>query len=328
MNITDCAVSARNASIELAGSPIEVRNRGLEAMAKALRAHADEIIDANKQDLANAEAEGITGAVLKRLVFDEGKLQGVIDGLYSLIELPDPLSRVMTDTMLAEGLRLTRYSCPIGVIGTIFESRPDALVQIASLCLKSGNAVLLKGGREALMTNKALAGVLSKATEEAGVPGGWIQLLTTREDVGEMLKLSEYIDLIIPRGSNSFVKYIQQNTTIPVMGHSAGICHIYLDKEADVQMAATVAVDAKTQYVSACNTVETILVHEEAAAALLPAVCTALADAGVELRGCPRTLEIVPGMIPAVDEDWDTEYLDYIVSIKVVASIDEAIAHI
>lgn len=328
MNIAELAIAARNASIDLAATSLEERNRGLEAMAEALRTNAAEIIAANRKDLENAEAEGITGAVLKRLVFDEAKLQGVIDGLHSLTALPDPLGKVMTDTMLAEGLRLTRYSCPIGVIGTIFESRPDALVQISSLCLKSGNAVLLKGGREALMTNRALTAAISAATAAAGLPANWILLLETREDVSEMLKLSDCIDLIIPRGSNAFVKHIQQNTTIPVMGHSAGICHIYIDKEADANMAATVALDAKTQYVSACNAVETILVHKDAAAALLPAICNTLRSSKVEIRGCARTMDIVPELIPATDEDWDTEYLDYIVSIKIVDSIGEAIAHI
>lgn len=328
MNISELAIAARNASIRLAASSIELRNNALTAMADALLRNADVIISANKQDLANAEAEGLTGAVLKRLVFDQAKLQGVVDGLHSLAALPDPLGKVMTDTMLADGLRLTRYSCPIGVIGTIFESRPDALVQISSLCLKSGNAVLLKGGREALMTNRALTAAIAAATAEAGLPADWIQLLETREDVGEMLKLSDCIDLIIPRGSNAFVKHIQQNTTIPVMGHSAGICHIYMDKAADADMAATVAVDAKTQYVSACNAVETILVHQAAAAELLPAICRALSDSKVEIRGCERSRAIVPELLPATDEDWDTEYLDYIVSIKVVDSMDEAIIHI
>ena len=264
----------------------------------------------------------------KRLVFDEKKLRGVVDGLEALASLPDPLGRVLTRTELAEGLHLRRVTCPIGVIGIIFEARPDALVQISSLCLKSGNAVLLKGGKEALHTNRILAEVIRNATEAVGLPGDWIQLLETREEVNGMLRLNEYIDLIVPRGSNSFVKYIMENTTIPVLGHSAGLCHLFLDASANLEKAVAIAVDAKTQAPATCNTVETLLVHKDAASRLLPAVCDALRNAGVELRGDEMSRSIVTWMKPVTEEDWSTEYLALILSVKVVDDLAVAIAHI
>ena len=214
------------------------------------------------------------------------------------------------------------------MIGIIFEARPDALVQISSLCLKSGNAVLLKGGREALHTNRILAEVIRNATEAVGLPGDWIQLLETREEVNGMLRLNEYIDLIVPRGSNSFVKYIMENTTIPVLGHSAGLCHLFLDASANLEKAVAIAVDAKTQAPATCNTVETLLVHKDAASRLLPAVCDALRNAGVELRGDEMSRSIVTWMKPATEEDWSTEYLALILSVKVVDDLAAAIAHI
>lgn len=326
MSTIDLARAAKSASIPLSDTTLEDRNRGLLAMAEALVAHKEEILAANGQDMARADE--LSEALRSRLAFGEKKIADVVAGLRALASLPDPLGRVMTRTELAEGLRLRRVSCPIGVIGIIFEARPDALVQISSLCLKSGNAVLLKGGSEALHTNRILAEVVREATVSVGLPGDWIQLLETREEVNGMLQLNDYIDLIVPRGSNSFVKYIMEHTTIPVLGHSAGICHLYLDAKADPGMAATIAVDAKTQAPATCNTIETLLVHRDAAPALLPVVCQALKNAGVELRGDEATRAIVPEMLPATEEDWSTEYLSLVLSIKVVADIQEAIEHI
>jgi glutamate-5-semialdehyde dehydrogenase len=209
----------------------------------------------------------------------------------------------------------------------IFESRPDALVQISTLCLKSGNGVLLKGGSEATHTNRALADVIVAASESAGIPVGWLQLLETREDVYQMLKMDESIDLLVPRGSNEFVKFIMDNSNIPVLGHADGICHVYVDKDADLTMAASIVVDAKCQYVAVCNAAETLLVHEAVAEAFLPMVQEALATHDVKLRGCPKTAAIVE-VKPASEEDWRTEYLDTILSVKLVGSTDEAIEHI
>ena len=322
----ELAKRAKAASTPLSDTSVELRNRALLAMAEALRVHSAEIGEANGRDLEASRDLG--DALQKRLVFDEKKLRGVVDGLEALASLPDPLGRVLTRTELAEGLHLRRVTCPIGVIGIIFEARPDALVQISSLCLKSGNAVLLKGGKEALHTNRILAEVIRNATEAVGLPGDWIQLLETREEVNGMLRLNEYIDLIVPRGSNSFVKYIMENTTIPVLGHSAGLCHLFLDASANLEKAVAIAVDAKTQAPATCNTVETLLVHKDAASRLLPAVCDALRNAGVELRGDEMSRSIVTWMKPATEEDWSTEYLALILSVKVVDDLAVAIAHI
>lgn len=322
----ELAKRAKAASTPLSDTSVELRNRALLAMSEALRVHSAEIGEANGRDLEASRDLG--DALQKRLVFDEKKLRGVVDGLEALASLPDPLGRVLTRTELAEGLHLRRVSCPIGVIGIIFEARPDALVQISSLCLKSGNAVLLKGGKEALHTNRILAEVIRNATEAVGLPGDWIQLLETREEVNGMLRLNEYIDLIVPRGSNSFVKYIMENTTIPVLGHSAGLCHLFLDASANLEKAVAIAVDAKTQAPATCNTVETLLVHKDAASRLLPAVCDALRNAGVELRGDEMSRSIVTWMKPATEEDWSTEYLALILSVKVVDDLAAAIAHI
>lgn len=322
----ELAKRAKAASTPLSDTSVELRNRALLAMAEALRVHSAEIGEANRRDLEASRDLG--DALQKRLVFDEKKLRGVVDGLEALASLPDPLGRVLTRTELAEGLHLRRVTCPIGVIGIIFEARPDALVQISSLCLKSGNAVLLKGGKEALHTNRILAEVIRNATEAVGLPGDWIQLLETREEVNGMLRLNEYIDLIVPRGSNSFVKYIMENTTIPVLGHSAGLCHLFLDASANLEKAVAIAVDAKTQAPATCNTVETLLVHKDAASRLLPAVCDALRNAGVELRGDEMSRSLVTWMKPATEEDWSTEYLALILSVKVVDDLPAAIAHI
>ena len=220
-----------------------------------------------------------------------------------------------------------RVTSPIGVIGVIFESRPDAFVQIATLCLKSGNAILLKGGREALETNRILYEVISEASEKAGVPHGWIQNMESRDEVTEMLALSDCIDLIIPRGSNEFVKYIMDHSNIPVMGHSDGICHLYIDGDADLEKALAIAVDSKTQYIAACNTMETLLVHRDVASRLLPEVFSALQNKGVEVRGDEAVRNIVPTET-ATEEDFKTEYLDLILSIKVVDHLQDAIDHI
>ena len=325
----ETARAARQASFALAASPAAVRNGALLAVADALEARRGEIFAANRLDLSDA-AE-LAAPVKKRLRFDEAKLTDVLSGLRALAAMEDPIGHEQLRTELADGLVLSRVSCPIGVVGVIFESRPDALVQIAGLCMKSGNAVLLKGGREALHTNAALYAVLKAASEAAGLPAGWAGLLTTREDVGEMLRLDEEIDLIIPRGSNAFVRYIMDNTRIPVLGHSDGVCHLYLHEDADPDMAARVVVDAKTQYPAACNAVETLLVHEKAGAALAAAAKT-LHAAGVRIRADAPAQAVLAGAgVPceaATEADWRTEYRDLTISVRTVASLAEAIAHI
>ena len=330
MSTQAIAKRAKEASFALAASDSAVRNGALNAVADALEAAREAIFAANAKDIEAAKAEGLAAPALKRLRFDESKLADVCAGLRALAQMDDPIGCEQLRTELADGLVLSRVACPIGVIGVIFESRPDALVQIAGLCLKSGNAVLLKGGREALHSKTALFDVLKAASEAAGVPEGWAGLLTTREEVGQMLKMDDDIDLIIPRGSNAFVRYIMDNSRIPVLGHSDGVCHVYLDAACDAQMAARVTVDAKIQYPAACNAAETLLVHKDAAATALPMTAAALHTAGVKLIADARAQALIPGIpcTAATDDDWTAEYLDHVIAIRIVDSIGEAIAHI
>lgn len=327
MSISEMAAEAKAASIQLAAVRTEMKNAALEAIANTLRQRCDQITAVNEVDMKAAKKNRLAGPLLKRLKFDEGKIEDVCAGVEDLIKLADPVGDIITATELDEGLNLYQVSCPIGVIGVVFESRPDALVQISSLCLKSGNSVLLKGGSEAERTNNILSKIICEVSEKAGIPAGWLQFLHTREDVAEMLALDEYIDLIIPRGSNDFVRYIMDNTNIPVLGHADGICHVYIDGEADLEMAVKIAVDSKCQYVAVCNAAETMLVDERIAAEFLPKVKEALDKHNVELRGCEKTAKIIE-VKAAKEEDWSTEYLDYILSIKVVAGLDDAIEHI
>jgi len=327
MEITAIARQAQEACRQLAAAKSDAKNRALAAIARALETRRDEIVAANRHDLARAETENLAAPLLKRLRFDEAKITEAVEGIHSLVALPDPVGATLSATELDQGLELYKVSCPIGVIGVIFESRPDALVQISCLCLKSGNAVLLKGGSEAAATNRILAETISAASVAAGMPAGWLALLETRADVAAILGLDEDIDLIIPRGSNEFVRHIMDNTAIPVLGHADGICHVYIDRYAELDMAVRIAVDSKTQYVAVCNAAETILVHQAVAAGLLPGLKTALEARGVEIRGCARTRALID-VAAAVEQDWRTEYLDLIVSVGVVNDLDAAIAHI
>jgi len=327
MKIPEIAAAAKAASIQLAAVKTDIKNNTLAEIAQALKQRSDEIVTANEQDLAAAEKNNLSAPLLKRLKFDESKIADVCTGIESLIKLDDPVGRTIFATELDKGLELYKVSCPIGVIGVIFESRPDALVQISTLCLKSGNAVLLKGGSEAQHTNSILADIICQASQKANLPDSWLQLLHTRQDVSEMLAMDKYIDLIIPRGSNQFVRYIMDNTNIPVLGHAEGICHVYIDSDADLDMAVNIAVDSKCQYVAVCNAAETMLVHSEIAEAFLPKAKAALEQRGVELRGCEKTISIID-VKPATEKNWTTEYLDYILSVKVVDNLDEAIEHI
>ncbi|NPV93507.1 MAG: glutamate-5-semialdehyde dehydrogenase [Firmicutes bacterium] len=326
MSIEELARQAKEAAIKLAGADTALKNRALAQIAEELTAAKAEIIRANQEDLKRSQEEDLPEPLMKRLKFDEAKIKDVVDGIKSLIQLEDPIGRTLLSTELDEGLELFKVTCPIGLIGVIFESRPDALVQISTLCLKSGNGVILKGGSEARETNRILAEVITRATGKAGIPAHWLALLDTRSEVIEMLKLDQYIDLVVPRGSNEFVRYIMDQSRIPVMGHADGICHCYVDEDADIEMAVRVVIDSKTQYVAVCNAAETLLVHQKIAPAFLPALREALGDR-VELIGCARTGEVIP-VVPASEEDWKTEYLDYRLSVRVVAGLDEAIDHI
>ncbi len=327
MNIKESAASAKKASIAIANCSTDLKNKALIEISNALLKRKNDIINANKKDIERSSKENLSDPLLKRLKFDESKINDVVSGIESLINLPDPVGKTLAATELDKGLELYKISCPIGVTGVIFESRPDALVQISTLCLKSGNAALLKGGREALNTNRILFEIIKTASEAVGIPEGWLHLIETREDVNEMLSLDKYIDLIIPRGSNEFVQYIMKNSNIPVMGHADGICHCYVDAEADLDMAVNVVVDSKTQYVSVCNATETLLVNENVAEKFLPLLKAELDKRNVELVGCNKTKKIISVEL-ASEEDWKTEYLDYKLSIKIVQSLEEAIDHI
>jgi len=327
MNIRQAAEAAKKASIRLASIGSETKNRALSEIAAGLQRHAGDIAEANRRDIQRAEADRLAPPLLKRLKFDARKIADACSGLQSLVRLQDPVGRVLRATQLDEGLELYQETCPIGVIGVIFESRPDALIQISALCLKSGNAVLLKGGSEAAETNRILADIVTRASVDAGIPEDWLALMETRTDVSEMLEMDNAIDLIIPRGSNAFVRHIMENTTVPVLGHADGICHVYVDARADQDMATRICVDSKCQYVAVCNAAETFLVHEAIAADFLPRLGAALAARGVEIRGCPKTAGIID-VKPATDEDWKTEYLDLTVSIRVVESLEAAVDHI
>ncbi len=321
------ADASRQAALLLAAASLEARNAALLAMAHRLTERKAEIFAANEADVAEATQANLAAPLLNRLKFREEKLAAVTDGLAALASLADPIGKTTYACELTEGLQLYRVACPIGVIGVIFESRPDALVQIASLALKSGNAVLLKGGREALRTNAVLCDCLREAAESAGLPADFAQLLTTREDVAAMLKEDELIDLIIPRGSNEFVRYIMDNSRIPVLGHADGICHVYVDEAADVDMAVSIAVDSKAQNVAVCNACETLLVHRDIAARFLPALLPAMQAKNVRLLGDEAVRAIIE-VEPATEADWETEYLDYTLSIRIVDNLDAAIAHI
>lgn len=332
-SVVEAARQASLAARTLARLPAEKKTAALHAVARALAANAPSIAQANVKDLEAARPLVETGrmpaALFQRLTLDEAKVHGLVAGIEQVAEMEDPVGRVTLATELDESLRLERVTCPIGVVGVVFESRPDALPQIVALCLKAGNAVLLKGGKEAERSNRALFEVIHGAAVGSGVPAAAITLLESREDVAALLGAPEYVDLIVPRGSNSLVRHIQTHTSIPVLGHSEGICHVYVDRAADLDMALAIAVDAKVQYPSACNAMETLLVHEAVASRFLPRAVTKLRALGVEVRCDGRAIEeFGVAAVRATDDDWGTEYSDLVLSIRVVASLDEAIAHI
>ncbi|NJM62794.1 MAG: glutamate-5-semialdehyde dehydrogenase [Oscillatoriales cyanobacterium RU_3_3] len=328
MSIAQIARETRQAASKLAVLSADAKNRAIEAIAKALEAAAPEIVAANEADRAAAEIDGIAKPLYDRLKLDESKLKSAIAGVRDVAKLPEPIGTVQIHRELDAGLILKRVTCPLGVLGIIFEARPEALIQIVSLALKSGNGVILKGGKEAVRSCEILTKVIHQALAETAVNPAAVQLLTTREETIELLKMDGYVDLIIPRGSNSFVRFVQENTRIPVLGHADGICHLYADKAADIQKAVEIAVDAKTQYPAACNAIETLLVHQDIAPTFLPAIAAALQQKKVELRGDEKTREILKNIVAATEEDWSIEYSDLILAIKIVDSTEEAIDHI
>ncbi|MFQ3615709.1 MAG: glutamate-5-semialdehyde dehydrogenase [Cyanobacteriota bacterium] len=323
------AQQTRSAARRLAALSGEARNRAVGAIALSLEAAAPEILAANAADCAAALEEGLAKPLYGRLKLDETKLRGVIAGVRDVARLADPVGQVQLHRELDTGLVLKRVTCPLGVLGVIFESRPDALVQIAALAIKSGNGVILKGGREAVRSCEALTKAIHQGLSSVDLDPAVVRLLTTREETVALLGLDQEVDLIIPRGSNSFVRFVQENTRIPVLGHADGICHLYVDRAADVAQAVAIALDAKTNYPSACNAIETLLVHEAIAPQFLAAMVPVFQQAGVELRGDERTQALAgKGIAPATEADWATEYSDLILAIRVVDSLEAAIAHI
>ncbi|WP_336361639.1 glutamate-5-semialdehyde dehydrogenase [Haladaptatus sp. ZSTT2] len=320
---------AQTAALRIAGLSDEARADALHSIADAIDASHEEILAANETDVREAEqlleAGDYSQALVDRLKLSPSKLESITEMVRSVAAQADPLGKTQTARRLDDGLELYKCTVPIGVVGTIFESRPDALVQIASLCLRSGNAVILKGGSEASHSNRVLFELIQDAT--ADVPDGWAQLIEARADVDTVLEMDEAIDLVMPRGSSEFVSYIQNNTSIPVLGHTEGVCHVYVDKEADLSMATDIAYDAKVQYPAVCNAVETLLVHERVAADFLPKIAAKYTDAGVEMRGDDAAREIV-SMEAASELDWETEYGDLIIAVKIVDSLAEATEHI
>jgi glutamate-5-semialdehyde dehydrogenase len=325
--LVELAAKTRVAAQKLGILSTAEKNQAIEAIAQALEAAASEIIAANEADCRAAEAEGIAKPLYNRLKFDTSKLKSTIAGLRDVAKLSDPVGVVQIHRELDQGLILKRITCPLGVLGVIFEARPEAVIQISALAIKSGNGVILKGGKEAINSCQVLVKAIRQGLSQTAIDPDAVQLLTTREEILELLQLDDYVDLIIPRGSNSFVKFVQDNTRIPVLGHAEGICHIYIDKLADIKKAIAITIDAKTQYPAACNAVETLLVHQDIAPGFLLEAVTALQAKNVELRGDDQTLKIV-NIKPATAEDWSTEYSDLILSIKIVGNLEEAIAHI
>lgn len=328
MNIREETKQMKLASPLLAATAMEKRNEALACIREALNAHKEEIFEANQKDLALARENHVAPAVVKRLTFNEAKLSDVTAELTSLISLPDPIGKVTLDRELDEGLRLTRVTCPIGVIGVIFEARPDALVQISSLCLKSGNCAILKGGKETTYTNRILFSLIHEAAVKAGLPEKCLLQAEQHNEIDELLECHESVDLLIPRGSNAFVQYIMNHTSIPVLGHADGVCHMYVDKDYDLKKAIPLIIDGKTQYTAACNAVETVLVHRDIAADFLPKLADALREAGVTIRGSEEVSRLIPVEIIPEGESWHREYLDLILAIKLVSDVDEAISHI
>ncbi|MCK5626457.1 MAG: glutamate-5-semialdehyde dehydrogenase [Candidatus Bathyarchaeia archaeon] len=329
MKILEIARRARIAALKMSNVNTDSKNHAILEIAKEIDSARLKLQEINGSDVNAATRDGLQSSLLKRLKLNDSKIDDIIKGLQSLADLDDPVGKTLFSIEMDQGLELFKVSCSIGVIGAIFESRPDALVQISSLCLKSGNAVILKGGSEANKTNQFLSELIREKIFESNIiPKDSVQLIDTREDVKKLLELDEYVDLLIPRGSSSLVKFIKENSKIPVLGHTEGICHEYVDKDADLNMAVEICYDAKVQYPAVCNAMETLLVHKDIAKQFLPQIAQKYEEAKVELRGGTKTREILPEIKKASEKDWQTEYLDLILSIKIVESLQEAIDHI
>ena len=324
------ARAAREAARSLALASARVTSEALLAMARGIEEKAPAILEANRADLERARGQGHPRAFLDRLTLTDARVEDMATGIRQVAALPDPVGETVRGWRRPNGIEIAKVRVPLGVVGFIYESRPNVTADAAALCVKSGNACVLRGGREALGSNGVIAAILGKGLEKAGLPAealGFVDV-PDREAVEILITLDRYVDLIVPRGGEAFVRLVAERATIPILKHDKGLCHVYVDAGADLTMAADIAVNAKAQRPGVCNAMETLLVHAEVAAAFLPAVAARFRAAGVELRGCPRTCELVPEARPAVEADWDTEYLDLILSVRVVPSFDEAVAHV
>ena len=323
------AQNARKASYQLAQLPTEKKNAILLAMATGLRDRTSEILAANALDIEAGEAKGLSKPMLDRLRLDEKKVDAIAGGIEQVAALPDPVGQILDEWDRPNGIHLQQVRVPIGTIGIIFESRPNVTSDAAVLCFKTGNATILRGGSEAIHSNRAIADALQTGGEKAGLPANAIQLVpfTDRSSVSALCQMDKWLDLIIPRGGKGLIETVVSQARMPVIKHYDGICHLFVDAAADLDMAVNLTVNSKTHKPGVCNALETLLVHSSVAESHLPAIAAALREKGVELRGCERTCKIIEA-IPAVDEDWGTEYLDLILSVKVVDSMDEAIRHI
>lgn len=321
---------AKDAAYQLAVLTTEQKNKGLLAMADALEAAMDDVIAANALDMAQAKENGKPQSFLDRLLLTEARVQDMADGLRAVAELPDPVGHVEEMWLNKDNLQIGKVAVPLGVIGMIYEARPNVTADAAALCLKSGNAVMLRGSGDAIQSNLKIAAVLAKAAEEAGIPAGAIQLIedTSRETVNEMLKLNEYLDVLIPRGGAGLIQNVVKNATVPVIETGVGNCHIYVDETADIEMAVNIILNGKVQRPGVCNATESLLVHKNIAAKVLPLAAEKLLEAGVELRGCEETMQYIKEGKPATEEDYATEFHSLILSVKVVETMDEAIMHI
>lgn len=324
------AAEAKIASRKLNKLSSDDKNKILIAMAEAVIKHKDDIMLHNEIDVQAAKDEKLNDALIDRLILNDKRIMEMAHGLRNVVSFPDPVGEIIADWTPPAGINIQKIRVPIGVIGLIYESRPNVTVDASGLCLKAGNAVILRGGSEAINSNHALVKIIAEAAYTAGLPEGAIQFIDTtdRQAVNEMIKLDSLIDLIIPRGNEEMIRFIRENATVPVLAHGKGLCHTYIDKSANIEMAKKIALNAKCQRPGVCNAMETLVVHKDIAEKILPSLCGSYQDAGVEVRGCPLTKTIVPSVVEATDKDWSTEYLSLILSIKIVASIDEAIIHI
>ena len=329
--IETLGANAAAAKKSLISADTEKKNAALQKIAEALLAHSSEIIEANAADLKAARENGMSVSMQDRLMLNEDRIKGISDAVSELIKLEDPIGRVDNGSVRPNGLRITKVRVPMGVIGMIYESRPNVTADAATLCLKTGNAVILRGGKEAYNSNKCICNIMRDAVEKAGFPKDIIQFVddTTREVTTELMKCNKYLDLLIPRGGAGLIRAVTQNATVPVIETGTGNCHIYIDKSADIEMGVNITDNGKTQRPSVCNALETLLVHKDIAEKFLPAVKAKLDEHSVELRGCPETVRILGDCVtPATDDDYATEFGDYIMAVKVVNDIDEAIEHI